>query len=519
MPEEDPKKGKLAESFPEASVFEGQPHFFYEVKEPKLLDAEKKIADSLKKVILKELSLNEFAVEAKKFAPKQFVIDFDEKILKTINVSNALLTLPDAETLSALQIALLAIIKQHLPLIKNEKAFVGYVLDETVGYGLFSPLMRDPNLEEVMVNGWKKPIFVFHKRYGMCKTNLSVFEEGFFLNFLSKIASTVNKKVNERFPLLDARLPDGSRANATAQYVTPFGPSLTIRKFNRVPLSMIDLIANNTISSEVAAFLWAMVEGFNIEPMNVIITGGAGTGKTTTLNSLAYFVRQNDRVISIEDTPELQLGSRLNWIQMEARPPMREIEEVTMDDLLKNALRMRPDRLIVGEVRGKEAQTMFTAMDTGQRGCMGTLHSNSGREMLLRLRAPPMNVPEIMLPLLDLALIQIKMYSKEKGIIRRVSQVLEISRMEDKTLLAELFLWHRERDKIEKTDIPSHALEVLAERTSRTKKEVMREMKIREKILEWMLEKGIRSSPEVEEIIQKYYMEPESILEKVSNEL
>ena len=193
-----------------------------------------------------------------------------------------------------------------------------------------------------------------------------------------------------------------------------------------------------------------------------------------------------------------------------------ESREVTMDDLLKNALRMRPDRILVGEVRGGEAQTMFVAMDTGHRGMMGTVHANNAKETLIRLKSEPMSVPESMLPLLDLIVVQYRQYVKDKGMIRRISQVAEISRMDEKVLLSNIFEWDRSNDLVKKTDVPARVLETLAERAGITKKELMREIAVRQKILEWMLENNIREQAEVEKIIQGYYFNPKYILEKIT---
>ena len=332
---------------------------------------------------------------------------------------------------------------------------------------------------------------------------------------LQKIAHTIGKKLDSENPLLDARLPDGNRANATFSYVTPFGPSLTIRKFSVVPMSVIDLIANNTISSQLAAFLWVMVEGMGVEPMNLIVTGGSGSGKTTTLNALSTFIKYPERIISIEDTLELKLGLRENWVQMESKPKMKGQEEVTMDDLLKNAMRMRPDRLIVGEVRGKEAETLFIAMDTGHRGCMGTLHSNSAKEMILRLKSEPMAVPEALISLLNLVIVQYRIYVKGKGVERRILSVTEVSSMEKKALLSNIYEWDRSTDNIKRTDVPMRLIEIIGEKTLKSKREVEREISVRKKILEWMLKNDIRAQPEVEVLIQHYYYNPEALLEKV----
>jgi flagellar protein FlaI len=177
---------------------------------------------------------------------------------------------------------------------------------------------------------------------------------------------------------------------------------------------------------------------------------------------------------------------------------------------------MRPDRIVVGEVRGEEAQTLFVAMDTGHQGILGTLHSNNAREMLLRLESAPMNVPEQMLPLLDIVVVMQRSYDKEKGMMRRIKQVAEISRMDDKVLLSNIFEYNARADSLEKTDVPSHVLETLSERCGLSKNELKKEILIRQKILEWMKDEKITKNSEVEEIIQHYYYNPEEILKMVS---
>jgi flagellar protein FlaI len=190
--------------------------------------------------------------------------------------------------------------------------------------------------------------------------------------------------------------------------------------------------------------------------------------------------------------------------------------DVSMDDLLRNSLRMRPDRIIVGEVRGSEAKTMFVAMDTGHRGLVGTLRANNAKETLLRLKSEPMGVPEAMLPLLDLIVVQYRQYQKNVGIIRRVMQVTELSRMNDQVLLSNVFEWDREKDQLKRTDVPSRVMEVFAERSGNTKKDLMREMAVRQRILEWLLQKKITNKSDVDKLIQAYYYNPKSILEKVT---
>ena len=187
-----------------------------------------------------------------------------------------------------------------------------------------------------------------------------------------------------------------------------------------------------------------------------------------------------------------------------------------MDDLLKNAMRMRPDRIIMGEVRGGEALTLFTAMDTGHQGILGTLHANTSKESIIRLKAEPMAVPEAMIPLLDLILVQYRQYSPTQGMIRRVSQVAEISGMDERVLLSNLYEWDRKKDSILLNDIPSHVMETLSEKAGIGKKELIREMTVRQRILEWMTENKFHASEEVEKVIQAYYVNPTAVIEMVA---
>jgi flagellar protein FlaI len=506
--------GPKIATYSEAEVYEGFPYFHYKRKEPVLGEKEKLIVSVLKNLITGSLSMD----EAKRKLPKlddAFFREFNGRIISQITYKNALSAIIEPEEFNALKIDLIALFKEFMPEIKDPAMLANIIMDQTVGYSLIAPLIRDPNLEEVMINGYRTPLFVFHKRYGMCKTDILIEKEKMLDTLINRIAATVRKTLDSDNPLLDARLLGGNRANATFSSVTPMGPTLTIRKFSAIPLSVVDLIAKNTLSEELAAFLWVMVEGLNIEPMNMIITGGAGSGKTTLMNALSSFIRYQDRIITIEDTLELHLGSRENWIQMESKGRTHESEEVSMDDLLRNSLRMRPDRLVIGEVRGSEAQTLFVVMDTGHRGCMGTMHSNSGKEMILRLKARPMSVAESMIPLLDLVIVMYRIYHRDKGIIRRVAHVSEVTSMEAKPLMSDIFEWNKREDVIEKTDVPSHTIEVLAEKTMKTKREIMKEISVRKKILSWMLRNNIRSNPEVETVIQSYYINPEELLEEV----
>ncbi|MCX8158283.1 MAG: ATPase, T2SS/T4P/T4SS family [Candidatus Diapherotrites archaeon] len=506
--------GKKLVSYDRITIYEGFPYFYYEVNPFEFEKEEKNLTEILKGLIKGEISFDEAKIRAS-WLDDLFLKEFREKIISTITYKNALSLFIDNEDIKKIKLISIALIKKYLPKVKNVSEVTNETIDNTIGYGILAPLIEDQDLEEIMVNGYKKPVFVFHKKYGMCITNIEVEQNRKIDNIIQRIALTVGKEINQENPLLDARLNSGDRANATHFSVTPGGPTLTIRKFNKTPISIIDLIVNNTLNSELAAFLWVMVEGLGIEPKNIIVTGGTSSGKTTLLNALTSFIKYDERIITIEDTLELNLGDRENWIQMESRPRIKGYEEVTMDDLLKNALRMRPDRIIVGEVRGKEAQTLFIAMDTGHEGIMGTLHSNSGKELILRLKSEPMNVPESIIPLLDLVIVMKRTYHKDIGIIRRVAAVCEITSMDGKPLISEIYLLNKEKDVVERTDIPAHSIESLSEKTMKTKKEITREILVRKKILEWMVNNKIRQNRDVETIIQTYYSNPEELLRLV----
>ena len=507
-------KGNLLVSEHGANIFEGFPYNLYEVISSILDKEELRKAGILIKVILRASSLNLLVSETG--SKNASIIDqFRNGVVQFVDVNSLTAVLPTAKQLEILRLNLLPI--TEVLGIEHKQEFLKYVLNSTVGYGDLSSLMLDPQLEEIMINGFNRNVFVFHRKYGNCKTNILVTEKSGVFNLIKRISATVSRQFNELHPLLDARLPDGSRANATFNYVSPFGHTLTIRKFSSIPISIIDLISNGTVNAELAAFFWAMIQGLGMHPTNTIITGGTGSGKTTFMNVLTSFIPFEERIITIEDTIELDLGARENWIQMETKPKIKDVLAVSMDDLLKNTLRMRPDRIIVGEVRGGEAQTLFVAMDTGHRGILGTLHSNSAREMILRLKNSPMDVPEQMLPLLNMVIVMQRRYHKDKGIVRNIKQVAEIGRMDETVLLNNVFELDEKTGKTNRTKVPSSLIEELATATGMSKNELKREIQIRKKILQYMVGRGIRERSLVEALIQQYYFDPETILKKVAD--
>ena len=253
-----------------------------------------------------------------------------------------------------------------------------------------------------------------------------------------------------------------------------------------------------------------------VSPMNLIISGGAGSGKTTTLNAISGFIPYDNRVLTIEDTLELNLGSRDNWVQLEATYDYKSKTTITMNDLVKASLRMRPDRILVGEVRGEEATSLFTAMDVGISGSMGTLHANDAKETVLRLESPPMNVHKQLLSLLDLIVIQHRFKGEGGRVVRRVTEVSEVSWMGDQILLNGIYKWDKGRDSISRTQLPSQTIEKLAFTCGMTKNEVTEELKLREGILEWMKKQKV-SYEDIMRMSNEFYTDKDSFLNKIAS--
>ncbi len=381
---------------------------------------------------------------------------------------------------------------------------------ENLSLGRLTPLMMDDNLEEIMIVAQGLPVYIFDRIAGMKETDV-LLEEDEIERIIKRIARYNGREVDARSPLLDARLPDGSRVNATLPEVSPRGSTLTIRKFRRESLTIVDLIRFGTLTPRLAAYLWLAVEGLRTKPANILIIGGTASGKTTTLNALSAFVPETERIISIEDVLEISLVHR-HWIPMETRPPDSEGNEITMDDLLKNALRMRPDRILVGEVRGKEALTLFTAMNTGHDGCIATLHANSAKETLSRLTSHPMNIPKIMIPALDIIVAQKRQL--ERGTLkRRVFEVLEISGTEgDNILTNTLFRQNPKTGKVEEVLINGRYLQQLSVMSDLSLKEIDAELKRREALLEVMAKKKLKMK-DIHEVVQLYYWSPNRAVE------
>ncbi|RJQ56016.1 MAG: CpaF family protein [Actinobacteria bacterium] len=313
------------------------------------------------------------------------------------------------------------------------------VVNNIVGFGPIEPFLRDPEVTEIMVNN---PDTIYIERAGKIHTTEQRFmDEAHLLRIIDKIVGRVGRRVDESVPMVDARLPDGSRVNAIIHPLAINGPMLTIRKFSKEPFTVRDLIGFGTMSEQVAQFLEACVRG----RLNILISGGTGTGKTTTLNVVSSFVPGDERIVTVEDAAELRLNQD-HVLRLESRPPNIERRgEVTIRDLVRNSLRMRPDRIIVGEVRGGEALDMLQAMNTGHEGSLSTIHANSTRDALARLETmvlmsgfdlPIRAIREQISSALNLLVHQ----SRLRDGTRRITNISEVQGMEgDVIVLQDIF--------------------------------------------------------------------------------
>ncbi len=335
-----------------------------------------------------------------------------------------------------------ALAQERAPLSAADKAqLIQDVSDDILGYGPIDRLLKDENISEVMVNG---PESVYVERSGKVeKTTANFVDETHLRRIIDKIVGQVGRRIDEATPICDARLPDGSRVNAVIHPLSIGGPFLTIRKFSKDPYQIDDLIRFGTLNAASARFLQAMVVG----RLNIIVAGGTGTGKTTTLNVLSSFIPSDERIVTVEDAKELQLHQD-HVLALEARPPNIEGKgQITIRDLVKNCLRMRPDRIVVGECRAGEALDMLQAMNTGHDGSITTVHANSPRDTLARLETlvlmagfdlPVRAIREQMASAID-CIVQL---TRMRDGTRRITHISEVQGMEgDVITLQDIFLF------------------------------------------------------------------------------
>lgn len=450
-------------------------------------------------------------------ATKALLEDIRNQLVSDVEISsaeildpNAVLRIKDKFRSSASEF-----IQKKLPMIDEgtKELLIGTLLHETIGLGKIEFLLADPHLEEIVVNSSKEPIRVYHKEAGWLDTDIMLDDEEKILNYANTIARRIGRQVTTLNPLLDAHLITGDRANAVLYPISNRGNSLTIRMFARDPWTCIDFIKNKTCSVEVFSLIWMMME----YELNILISGGTGSGKTAMLNVCMPFIPPNNRIISIEDTRELQLPKYLHWVPLVTRLPNTEGKgEVTMLDLLVNSLRMRPDRIILGEMRRKEeAEVLFEAMHTGH-SVYSTVHAESVSETIQRLVYPPIEVPANLLPTVNLNLV---MYRERRRGIRRVFQLGEFIRAETEEGIVVrpniIYRWNPSTDKIEESLKASKLFESLSMHTGLNRKEIDGKLEENKNILNWMIKYSLRDVQSIGKIMNEYYLNYEEVINHV----
>jgi len=402
-----------------------------------------------------------------------------------------------------------------LPEEKKEQILY-FVERDFVGLGKIEPIMQDPNIEDISCDGINIPIYIFHRNpiIGSIRTNVKFDSKEELDVFVSKLAQRCGKNISIASPLVGGTLPDRSRVQATlGTDIARRGSNFTIRKFTARPLTPVQLINFKTLDSQIAAFLWVVVE----YGRSILMSGGVASGKTTLLNALSLFIKPELKVVSIEDTAELVLPHP-HWVPSVARLPMTAMEgkkvgEVDLFDLLKESLRQRPDYLIVGEVRGKEAYVLFQQIATGHSS-MSTIHADSMERLVDRMTTPPISLPASLIQALDIIVFIVKI-KYGQTYVRRISGIYEITgfdREKNIPLVNLVFKWNAVSDKYDIVN-KSTVLKKISEQYGISEAFLQREISRRVKIINWMKEKNILDYVDVAKIIKLYYTRPEDLMD------
>lgn len=406
-------------------------------------------------------------------------------------------------------------IKKLLPKVTTRinNYLLSLLVQEMLGLGKLEILLKDANLEEIVINSSKEPVQVYHKKHGWVITNIIIEKEEDIANYATIIGRTIGKQITTLNPLLDAHLSNGDRVNATLFPISNRGNTITIRKFRGNPWTIVDFINNKTISTEVAAFLWFAVQ----YELNILVSGGTGTGKTSFLTTILPYIPPNQRILSIEDTREIKLPDFLHWIPLITREPNQEGKgKITMLDLLVNSLRMRPDRIVLGEVRrSQEAEVLFEAMHTGH-SVYATIHADTAMQTYRRLINPPISVPENLVEAVDLFVV---MFRDRRIGIRRIYEIAEILPKRRGTIESDIinivYRWDRNTDTLNKYHEPKRILSKLKMLTGLNETKIKKELKNREKVLNYLVKKNIREVNSVGKIVSSYMKHPKEILKKI----
>ena len=381
--------------------------------------------------------------------------------------------------------------------------------------------MEDEGIEDISCDGHHVPIFIYHKKYNEITSNITFDNENELNSFVVRLAQICGKQISIYSPIVDGKLPDGSRLQTTLARTVTKGSTFTIRKFKENPLTPVDLISFQSLSMDMAAYFWMAIEG----GASILFCGGTASGKTTALNALSLFIPAAHKIISIEDTREVNLPHK-NWIAGTTRQGFSSSEDnktgkdIDMFDLIRAALRQRPKVVIVGEVRGKEAYSLFQAMATGHTS-YATVHASDIHTLIQRLENPPISLPRALLTSLDIIVFQNAIDIAGKT-VRRMTSVTEVVKLDPDTnqlIFMEPFKWISKTDDRFDSSGASKTLNNIRVQNDWSEEQLLKEIENRKLILEWMLKKDIRDYKDVGRIVADYSKYPEEMIKKAKGEM
>lgn len=465
----------------------------YNVEEPILSSEEKKVFNLLEGGIKELINISYLRLNR-----EDTVIDYLEKNLK--------------------------ILLDELGITLTKESYLNlmyYIYRNFVGLNKVEPLMNDLYIEDVECNGSEYPIYVVHRKYRNLKTNIIFNKSKQLTSFVERLAQKCGQYISYATPLLDGALPDGSRVNATfTKDISSRGPTFTIRKFTNKPWTPTQLIYLKTVSPEILSYLWTLIR----YERNVMIIGGTGSGKTTLLNGLTFFIPPAARIVSIEDTRELNI-EHSNWLPTVARAGVglvnlvgQKYGEVTLFNLLKESFRMNPDYVIIGEIRGDEAYVLFQGMSSGHPS-FSTMHANSVDSMIKRLVTPPMNLSSSLVEIMDVVVVMAQ--SKVDGKpVRRVREVVEIIKVgggeREGAIINRPFVWNPSNDSFERTS-DSHVFKKISLEQGISFEKLNSEFEAQRNFLINMYNKSVFDFHVVQDAINLYYKNPDEALSKLGN--
>lgn len=388
-----------------------------------------------------------------------------------------------------------------------------YVIRDFVGLEKIEPLLKDKQIEDISCDGMNIPIFIYHRdpRLGSMRTNIKFADKDYLDSFANKLAERCGKLISVAKPLLDGALPDGSRVQATlSSDIAMHGSNFTIRMFTEKPLTPVDMIKFGTCDLKMLSYFWYLIE----HNQSLLISGGTATGKTSLLNALSLFIKPQMKIVSIEDTPELRLPHS-HWISEVARTPLSEEGKVDMFELLRESLRQRPDYIIVGEVRGREAYVLFQQMAVGHAG-LSTIHAENFNKLMDRLSTPPISLPIGLIQNLDV-IVFVKRVKYGRVYKRRISSVIEIlgyDRGSNFVISNEIFRWNPKNDSYAVVN-KSSLLKKISETTGASEEEINEDIKRKSNVLKWSAEKNLNDYQKLGSVFNLFYAAPEFLLQRI----